>query len=310
MIGLLKTYALRGRERVSAGGWTRGLGQSPLRSARSGDRPSAVLRRAARGAAVDEPVWYEDGAVIRAFADPSHHPPPTGTRLVEDERPGQFDPDAARAQGVPEGPLFGQSSARRKRRGRARAAPDLEPEQVVVGPARPGRKRRADRRHRPLRRATIEMARGRVGPVWCMRRPSCTRSASGRTRDPSQPPPKKRAPLRGRSRRSRLLGPDPSLQCVLHLAPHGARPSGGRRGGCRARSTFDQIEVPFAERGQAGAASERWRSIARIGCRRIDNRGLIASATTTFKSVRRGREGARVFQCRNCFAGCPDVRHR
>ena len=56
--------------------------------------------------------------------------------LSEDERPGQFDVDAARRLGVPEGPAFGELQ-----RGSSVTTPDgsvVGPE-AVLGPARRGR---------------------------------------------------------------------------------------------------------------------------------------------------------------------------
>ena len=59
-----------------------------------------------------------------------------GYALVEEPRPGRFDVEAAKALGVPEGPLFGALQ-----RGEAVQAADatVRPEQVL-GPPRPGRK--------------------------------------------------------------------------------------------------------------------------------------------------------------------------
>ena len=60
-----------------------------------------------------------------------------GYVLQEDERPGKFDVAAARALGVPEGPLFG-----RLQKGEPVKLPDgreVRPEQVLGGP-RPGRR--------------------------------------------------------------------------------------------------------------------------------------------------------------------------
>ena len=48
-----------------------------------------------------------DGYQIRAFAT-EHGPNTIGYALVEDERPGRFDPEKAKAAGVPEGPLWGK----------------------------------------------------------------------------------------------------------------------------------------------------------------------------------------------------------
>lgn len=77
-----------------------------------------------------------DGYRIEAFAT-DHRVPSVGYALIEDERPGRFDLNAARALGVPEGPLFG-----RLQRGEGITLPDgrdISPEQVI-GPPRPGRR--------------------------------------------------------------------------------------------------------------------------------------------------------------------------
>src|SRR5207302_472585 len=55
-----------------------------------------------------------------------------GYVLYEDERPGEFDPDAARARGLAEGPEFGRVQRGETIRG-------VNPDQVM-GPSRPGRK--------------------------------------------------------------------------------------------------------------------------------------------------------------------------
>lgn len=84
--------------------------------------PGAVVRR--RG--------YE----LRTFALDHRGTPTLGYALVEDDRLGRFDPDAARALGVPEGPLWG-----RLHRGERVTLPDgtvVDPSRIV-GPARPGR---------------------------------------------------------------------------------------------------------------------------------------------------------------------------
>ncbi len=66
-----------------------------------------------------------------------HGLPALGFALVEDERPGEFQLDRARALGIPEGPLFGKLQ-----HGGAVALPDgrtIAPHQVL-GPPRRGRK--------------------------------------------------------------------------------------------------------------------------------------------------------------------------
>lgn len=73
--------------------------------------------------------------VVEPF-EVSHRIAANGYALAEDDRPGRFDPAAARALGVPEGPAFGDLQ-----QGTAVVASDgstVEPEQVM-GEDRPGR---------------------------------------------------------------------------------------------------------------------------------------------------------------------------
>jgi ribonuclease Z len=58
-----------------------------------------------------------------------------GWAIVEDERPGRFDPEAAKAAGVPEGPAF--AALQRGEEVEGRDGP-VAPERVM-GPGRPGR---------------------------------------------------------------------------------------------------------------------------------------------------------------------------
>ena len=81
-------------------------------------------------------VLRGDGYRVEAF-ETDHRIPSLGFALVEDPRPGRFDAAAARALGVPDGPLFG-----RLQRGEVVTLADgrqMRPEQVV-GPPRPGRR--------------------------------------------------------------------------------------------------------------------------------------------------------------------------
>jgi ribonuclease Z len=81
-------------------------------------------------------VYRGPGFRIEAYAT-DHRIASIGYVLVEDDRPGRFDLDAARALGVPEGPLFG-----RLQRGEAITLPggrSITPEQVV-GASRAGRR--------------------------------------------------------------------------------------------------------------------------------------------------------------------------
>jgi ribonuclease Z len=131
--GLLKTYGLRAREAPLRLYGPRGLGalmaiMDPL----IGRLPFQLTVRE-----LDPDHELErDGYAIRAFPT-DHGTRSVGYALVEDERPGRFDIDAARRLGVPEGPMFGQlqhGQAVTLDSG-ATIAPD-----DVVGPARPGRR--------------------------------------------------------------------------------------------------------------------------------------------------------------------------
>ena len=75
-----------------------------------------------------------DGAEVRAFAV-EHSVRANGYVLIEEERPGRFDPEAAKRLGVPEGPAFAALQ-----RGEEVAGSDgpVLPEQVM-GESRPGR---------------------------------------------------------------------------------------------------------------------------------------------------------------------------
>jgi len=79
-------------------------------------------------------VVPHDGYEIRAF-EAAHSARANGYALVEAERPGRFDPAAAAAAGVPEGPAYAALQRGEEVEGKAGVvAPDR-----VLGPARPGR---------------------------------------------------------------------------------------------------------------------------------------------------------------------------
>lgn len=133
IVGLLRTMALQGREEG-----LRLVG--PPRSART-------LREAVHFGVerVPFPVDVQevepgdrlehDGYAMESFAV-SHGTSAVGWALVEDERPGRFDVDRARALGVPDGPLFGQLHRGTVIEVDGRS---IDPSEVV-GPARPGRR--------------------------------------------------------------------------------------------------------------------------------------------------------------------------
>ena len=86
---------------------------------------------------VQSGVVFEDDEIIVSAAPVRHRIEAYAYSVTEKPRAGRFDVEAARALGVPEGPLFGQLKA-----GRIITLPDgrlITPE-GMVGPPRPGRK--------------------------------------------------------------------------------------------------------------------------------------------------------------------------
>jgi len=131
--GILKTFALRAREAplqlYGPAGFPDLMGVLKPVIGRLTYR--VEMRTLAPGDVVER-----DGYRIHAFAT-DHHVPSVGYAIVEEERPGRFDLDAARELGVPEGPLFG-----RLQHGEAvtlETGVTVRPD-AVVGEARPGRR--------------------------------------------------------------------------------------------------------------------------------------------------------------------------
>jgi ribonuclease Z len=129
--GLLKTYDLTDREPPLTV-----YGPPGLRDLFTVLRPligrlgfGVELVELAPGAAVER-----DGYEVQAF-EAAHSVRANGYALVEAERPGRFDPEAARAAGVPEGPAF--AALQRGESVEGVGGPVL-PDQVM-GPSRAGR---------------------------------------------------------------------------------------------------------------------------------------------------------------------------
>jgi len=95
-----------------------------------------------------------DGADLRAFPV-EHSVRALGYTLVEDDRPGRFDPEAAKRLGVKEGPAF---AALQRGETVAGSLGPVRPEDVL-GQAREGRKLAVTGDTAPCR-ATVEAARG------------------------------------------------------------------------------------------------------------------------------------------------------
>jgi ribonuclease Z len=134
IIGFLRTLGMQGRT-------------EPLTL--YGPRPAAWLLPRAIRLGIEELPWpvhiveigpgtvfQGDGYRVDAF-ETDHRTPSLGFALIEDPRPGRFDVEAARALGVPPGPLFG-----RLQRGESVTLSGgrvVTPESVL-GPPRPGRR--------------------------------------------------------------------------------------------------------------------------------------------------------------------------
>ncbi len=139
VIGLIRTlglqarvepmllYGPRGAKKLLAQALQLGVERVPFQIDVAEVKPGMVLRDGNRG--------QRDGYEIQVFAT-EHGGGSVGYALREHDRPGRFDPDRARAAGVPEGPLWGKLQ-----RGETVTLPDgrtVAPE-GIVGPRRPGR---------------------------------------------------------------------------------------------------------------------------------------------------------------------------
>jgi ribonuclease Z len=128
LLGMVKTFDLRARERPLTL-----YGPPGLRALIEAMRP--VIGRTGYPLRVVELEPHEEvrfgGYLVAAFPV-EHRVTAYGYAFVEDDRPGRFDADVARALGVSEGPDFGRLQ-------RGEQVGDVRPEQVV-GPARPGRR--------------------------------------------------------------------------------------------------------------------------------------------------------------------------
>ncbi|MGD9572891.1 MAG: ribonuclease Z, partial [Thermoleophilia bacterium] len=104
--GMFKTFGLRGRERPLLVIGPPGLVRLMETLAPIIGRLPFPVDMEEVSAKAPETAWEGDGFHIGAFPT-RHSVPSVGYVLAERDRPGAFDIDAARALGVPEGPQFG-----------------------------------------------------------------------------------------------------------------------------------------------------------------------------------------------------------
>ncbi|MBM3907497.1 MAG: ribonuclease Z [Gemmatimonadetes bacterium] len=153
-IGLMRTMSLQGRTEPLRLWGPRGLAALMKRAdAFGGERLTYPVE--VRELAPGEEVKRKDYAIIPYAADHGGLLA-FGYSLVEDLRRGRFDPETARALGIPEGPLWG-----RIHKGESVTLEDgrvIEPA-ALVGPTRPGRRLVITGDTRPCA-ATIDAAQG------------------------------------------------------------------------------------------------------------------------------------------------------
>jgi ribonuclease Z len=149
--GLLKTYDLTGREEPLTIYGPRGLLDLFKTLGRLIGRTDYELRLVELGPG---DAVSHDGAQVRPFAV-EHSVRANGYTLIEEERPGRFDPEAAKRLGVSEGPAF--AALQRGEQVDGRDGP-VRPEEVM-GQPRAGRTIAITGDTAPCR-ATVEAARG------------------------------------------------------------------------------------------------------------------------------------------------------
>jgi ribonuclease Z len=139
VIGLIRTlglqaraepmcmYGPKGAKKLLGEALQLGVERIPFEVAIREVKPGDVIRDPACG--------MRDGYEIRVFAT-EHGGGSVGYAVREDERRGKFDPEKARAAGIPEGPLWGKLT-----KGEPVTLPNLPTFQpsAFVGPKRPGR---------------------------------------------------------------------------------------------------------------------------------------------------------------------------
>ncbi len=183
-------------------------------------------------------VMDVEGGEIRAF-EVEHSVRACGYALVEEERPGRFDLEAAKRLGVPEGPAF--AALQRGETVEGESGP-VAPEKVV-GEARPGRKLAITGDTGPCE-ATVEAARG---AELLVHDASFAEEETRRARDTGHSTIRQAAEV-ARDAEVRMLA-------AVHISSRyhvGAMLEEGRAvfEPTVAPRDFDVVEIPFAERGE------------------------------------------------------------
>ena len=278
--GMMKTFALRGRDRAA----------HRLRAARparpdvatcagsTASSATSVRARRARRRATRSSSTATGSAPTRSRTASEA----LGYALVEDDRPGRFDPARARALGVEPGPAVRRAPARRGGRGRRpRGAPE-----EVMGEPRPGRKLVFTRRHRAVR----DDGRGRRTAPSCSSTtaPSPTRRPSGPARPGTRPPARR---PRWRARRASRCSRSPTSRRATS-APAIEKEARAVFERTVVPRDFDLIEVPYRERGEpqlreVEGRRARWRPSARKSSRRVEARPELRRPTPLLHSPRR-----------------------
>src|SRR5438132_39525 len=262
--GMLKSLALREREQPLALYGPRGLGELMGVMRIVYGRLPFELRIVEL-----DPAQAVERDGYRVAAVPVRHGPREayGYALVEDERPGEFDPGAAEQLGVSPGPDFGRLQ-------QGQTVEGVAPEQVM-GPPRQGRKLVFSGDTAPCEALAVAAHEADV----LVHEATFTDEEAERARETFHSTARQAAEL-ARGAKARLLA-------LTHIS---SRYAGGEvRDEARAvfaateaPRDFDTIEVPFPERGRA--VLERW-SGRRTGAASDDHGASAPSAAPAAETV-------------------------
>ncbi|MCB0882898.1 MAG: ribonuclease Z [Thermoleophilia bacterium] len=235
--GLVKTYALRGRTKplhiYGPAGLNRFLGWvEPLMR-------TNAFRVVAHEVKPGQDAHRLDGARVEAFAT-EHGVPSVGWALVEDDRPGAFDADAARALGVTPGPDFGVL----QRGGTLEVGDRVVSPADVMGPPRRGRRVLFTGDTQPCAQTVLAAE----GADVLVHEATFLAADAGRARETRHSTAAEAAEVAARAGVRTLV--------LTHLSgrypPRDVkREAQGAFPEVLVPRDFDQLEVPFPERGQA-----------------------------------------------------------